>query len=67
MRPETTGDTASGRSMRAVRIVLPRKSKRAIAHAAQRPKPRLAGTAMPATRRVRRMAERAAGSTKLAV
>ena len=40
MRPETTGDTENGRSIRVIRKVLPRNSNLAIAQAAASPKTR---------------------------
>ena len=49
MRPETTGDTANGRSISVSRNDLPLKSNLAIAHAAAMPKTRFAGTAIAAT------------------
>ena len=47
--PTTTGDTANGRSMNAVRSARPGNLKRAIAHAAATPKTMFASTAAGAT------------------
>ncbi|MNC98027.1 hypothetical protein D3C83_158720 [compost metagenome] len=52
IKPDTTGDTANGRSISVTRKALPLKSNLAIAHAAATPKTRLAGTAIAATSRV---------------
>src|SRR5438876_11020981 len=51
-RPTTTGETVKGRSMSAVSSVRPGKRKRAMAHAAARPKITFRLTAMGATVRV---------------
>ena len=50
--PEITGDTANGRSISVVSRFLPRKSNLAIAHPAQTPNTRFAGTAIAAARSV---------------
>ncbi len=60
--PETTGETAKGRSIRLVRALLPGKSNLAIAQAAAIPKTRFAGTAIAAASRVRRRATSVSGS-----
>ena len=52
-RPETTGDTENGRSIRVMSTFLPRNSNFAIAQAAQRPKAALSGTTIAATVSVR--------------
>ena len=49
MRPAMTGDTANGRSMSVINVLLPRNSNLAIAQAAATPNTRLKGTAMAAT------------------
>jgi hypothetical protein len=58
-----TGLTEKGRSISVIRKLLPLNSNLAIAQAAQRPKTRLSGTAMAATRSVRRIAATVSGST----
>ena len=63
IRPETTGDTAKGRSMAVTSSDFPRKSNFAIAHAAATPKAAFSGTEIAATRSVSRIAARAIGST----
>lgn len=50
--------------MSVIRRLLPGNAKREIAHAAQIPKSKFAGTAMAATSNVRRMAAWAIGSPK---
>jgi hypothetical protein len=62
MRPETTGETAKGRSIAVTRSALPRNSNLAIAQAAATPKAALAGTEIAATSSVRRIAASAIGS-----
>src|SRR3546814_19258563 len=62
MRPETTGDTEKGRSIRVMRKLLPRKSNLVIAHDAVTPKIMFKGTAMAATSSVSFIAESASGS-----
>src|SRR5580704_6169440 len=47
--PAMTGDTANGRSISVINVLLPRNSNLAIAHAAATPNTRLHGTAMAAT------------------
>ena len=61
-----TGETEKGRSMKVIRICLPRKSNFAIAHAAATPKTRFAGTAIAAASTVSRIAASASGSTSAA-
>ena len=58
-----TGLTEKGRSISVIRKLLPLNSNLAIAQAAQRPKARFNGTAMAATRSVRRIAAIVSGST----
>jgi len=65
MSPETTGDTASGRSISVMRMLLPRNSNLAIHHAAVMPKTVFNGTTMAAVVSVSRMAARVSGSAKL--
>ena len=60
-RPETTGETENGRSISVISRLLPRNSNLAIAQAADKPKTRLSGTAMAATRSVRRIADCVSG------
>src|SRR3546814_7112248 len=52
IRPDTTGDTEKGKSMKVMSRLLPGKSNLAIAQDAARPKSTLSGTLMAATRRV---------------
>src|SRR3546814_2894411 len=51
IRPDTTGDTEKGKSMKVMSRLLPGKSNLAIAQDAARPKSTLSGTLMAATRR----------------
>ena len=60
--PETTGETANGRSMRVTSTRLPGKSNRAIVHAAATPNTRFSGTTQTAVNSVRRTALSASGS-----
>ena len=62
IRPEITGDTAKGRSIRLTSRFLPRNSKRVMHQAAASPKAALSGTQIAATSSVRRMAASAWGS-----
>ncbi|MPN41779.1 hypothetical protein SDC9_189334 [bioreactor metagenome] len=62
-RPAMTGETENGRSIRVIRIDLPRNSNLAIAHAAATPKSRLSGTEIAAASSVSLIADRASGST----
>src|ERR1039458_4959371 len=66
MRPDTTGETAKGKSIRVIRRLLPTNSNLASTHAADTPNTRFSGTAMPAASSVKRMAASASGSLKLA-
>jgi len=66
IRPEMTGDTEKGRSIRVMRAFLPRNRNLVIAHAAQTPKMVLRGTAISAVVSVRRSAARASGSRSAA-
>src|SRR5690606_29860004 len=61
-----TGETEKGRSIRVMRKDFPLNSNFAIAHEATRPKTRLAGTEIAATKSVRRMEASASGSTSAA-
>ena len=63
--PEITGEIASGRSMSVMRMLLPRNSNLAIAHAAARPNTVLIGTTTSAVVSVRRIAAAVSGSAKL--
>ena len=63
--PAITGETASGRSMRVMRTLLPRNSNLAIAQAAASPNTVLIGTTTAAVSSVRRMAAAVSGSAKL--
>ena len=56
-----TGDTANGRSMSVIKVLLPRNSNLAIAQAAATPNTRLKGTAMAATVSVSLTAAQAIG------
>ncbi len=60
--PEITGETASGRSIRVIRMFLPRKSNLVIAQDAAIPNVVLSGTAMDAVNNVNSMAQRASDS-----
>ena len=60
--PEMTGETANGRSMSVISSCLPRNWNLPIAHAAQTPKMRFAGTAMAAAVSVSVSAAIASGS-----
>eukprot|EP01022_Parablepharisma_sp_SALTPOND_P004178 TRINITY_DN1187_c2_g1_i1.p1 TRINITY_DN1187_c2_g1~~TRINITY_DN1187_c2_g1_i1.p1 ORF type:complete len:554 (-),score=206.99 TRINITY_DN1187_c2_g1_i1:2173-3834(-) len=62
IRPEITGETENGRSIRVSNRFLPRNSNLAIAHAAATPKTRFSGTAMAAVSRVSLMADQASAS-----
>ncbi len=64
--PAITGDTAKGRSIRVTSKLLPRKSKRAMAHEAARPKTTLRGTATTTTISVRRSAASVSASVTAA-
>src|ERR1022692_3547933 len=64
--PEITGDTAKGRSISVIRTFLPRNWNLAMAQDATSPNSRLQGTEIPAVISVSMIAERAAGSVKLA-
>src|SRR5262249_17018341 len=64
--PEITGDTENGTSISVLRNDLPQNSYFAIAHEAQTPKIRLAGTAIAATSSVSWMAAAPAGPVKAA-
>src|SRR5688572_12948551 len=66
MRPEITGDTAKGRSMRVVSRLLPRKLCFAMSQEAAMPKTTLAGTAIAAVTSVSLIALRASGSVNAA-
>ncbi len=61
MRPAMTGETAKGKSMSVINVLLPRNSNFAIAHAAATPKTRLKGTAIAATVSVSFTAAQAVG------
>src|SRR5436190_5237537 len=65
MSPDTTGDTASGRSMNVMRMLLPRNSNLAIHQAAVMPNTVLSGTTTAAVVSVRRIEARVASSEKL--
>jgi len=65
-KPATTGETASGRSMKASSRRLPGNSNLATAQAVARPSSAFTGTAMAATSRVRRIAARVSGSSTAA-
>src|SRR5690349_1889182 len=65
MSPDTTGDTASGRSMSVMRMLLPRNSNLAIHQAAVMPKIVFSGTTMAAAVSVNRIDARVASSEKL--
>src|SRR6185503_13128379 len=58
-RPEITGDTENGRSIRLIRSCLPRKSNLVMAQAAATPNTRLSGTARTAISSVSWIADRA--------
>ena len=60
--PAMTGDTANGKSMRVIKVLLPRNSNLAIAQAAATPNTRLRGTAIAATSSVSLTAAQAIGS-----
>ncbi len=60
--PAITGETANGRSMSVIKVLLPRKLNLAIAHAAATPNTRLHGTAIAATNKVSLIAAKAMGS-----
>ncbi len=60
--PDTTGETAKGRSIAVISSDLPRNSKFAIAQAAAMPKTALTGTEIAATSSVSRIAASAIGS-----
>src|ERR1700722_7090219 len=62
IRPAMTGETANGRSMSVIKVLLPRNSNLAIAQAAATPKTKLNGTAMAATTSVNLTAAQAMGS-----
>src|SRR5579883_1856044 len=55
--PDTTGETAKGRSINVIKMAFPRNSNFAIAHDAARPKTRFSGTLMAAMSSVNRMAD----------
>ena len=63
-RPEMTGDTENGRSIKLSNRFLPLKLNLAMAQAAATPNPALKGTAMAATSNESLMAASASGSTK---
>src|SRR5690242_10917838 len=65
MSPDTTGDTASGRSISVMRMLLPRNSNLAIHQAAVMPKIVFSGTTMAAAVSVNRIDARVASSEKL--
>ena len=62
IRPETTGETAKGRSIAVVSSDFPRKSNLAMAQAAATPNTAFRGTEIAATSSVSRIAARATGS-----
>src|SRR5262245_10013514 len=62
INPATMGDTANGKSIRAVSKVRPGKSKREIAHAVVRPKMTFAANAMGTTVSVKMIECRVSGS-----
>src|SRR3546814_11367453 len=62
IRPDTTGDTEKGKSMKVMSRLVPGKSNLAIAQDEARPKSTLSGTLMAATRRVSLLAAKASGS-----
>ena len=59
-----TGETANGKSIKVIKILLPLNSNLAIAQAAATPKTRLSGTAIAAAIKVNLIAESASGSIK---
>src|ERR1700730_4348692 len=65
-KPEVTGETENGRSIKEMRAVLPGKSNLAIVQEAARPNIKLAGTAIAATNRVSWIADWAAGFSRAA-
>ena len=66
MRPETTGETENGRSIRVISRLLPLNSNLAIAHEAARPNATFAGTEIAATVSVSLIAACASASWKAA-
>src|SRR5258708_2079885 len=64
-RPEITGETAKGRSIKVMSRFLPVNSNFATAQDAARPKTTLAGTAIAATVSVSRIALRVAGAARV--
>jgi hypothetical protein len=66
INPAMTGDTANGRSMSVIKVLLPRNSNLAMAHAAATPNTRLKGTAMAATSSVSLTEAQAVGSRRAA-
>src|SRR5882724_2874108 len=62
MRPETTGETENGKSIRVTRNPLPQKSNLETAQEAEIPNTAFSGTAMAAVISVSRIAASASGS-----